>query len=220
MSKAKKFILFQSIVSILLVMFLWDTIILQPLQTFAVAVHESFHGIAAIITGGSVVSMGLDLNSGVLKSTGGIFPIISAAGYVGTAIVGAALVVTVLYGFHKFIISLLTVFTFGLSAYYIDSYLSISLYISLAISLGILYLAWKTPYDKELSVFLGTFFAFASLEDIRTYFFAIPTQTDAGILARHLGSEVLTLPIAFGFAFVSILFWYLAIRKIIKEDFF
>lgn len=72
--------------------FLWDTIVVFPIKLFVVLMHEISHGIAAILTGGKIISMEINLNlGGKLESEGGIPFIIASAGYIGSFIFGAAL---------------------------------------------------------------------------------------------------------------------------------
>jgi hypothetical protein len=71
-------------------------LIIQPMNSVATLVHEMGHAIAAILTGGSV--SGLTIvndgagHGGLTFSRGGIPFIISQAGYLGTTIVGCALI--------------------------------------------------------------------------------------------------------------------------------
>lgn len=69
---------------------------LYPFKLFATWIHESFHGLAALVTGGSVTS--IDINpdtSGLTRSfisrSTGASALVSSMGYLGTAIAGAIL---------------------------------------------------------------------------------------------------------------------------------
>lgn len=63
-------------------------------QLFLTFVHEACHGIAAILTGGSLVRFELQPNtSGMAYTSGGFRPLILLAGYAGSALVGGALLV-------------------------------------------------------------------------------------------------------------------------------
>lgn len=63
-------------------------------QLFLTFVHEACHGIAAILTGGSLVRFELQPNtSGMAYTQGGFRPLILLAGYAGSALVGGALLV-------------------------------------------------------------------------------------------------------------------------------
>jgi len=67
-------------------------VIVYPLRLFVTLVHESAHALAALATGGSVAYIQIQSDgSGVTATRGGILPIISSAGYVGTVLYGGAL---------------------------------------------------------------------------------------------------------------------------------
>lgn len=214
----KKLIFIESFISLFLVLFLWDTIFLKPLQIFAIGVHESLHGLAALLTGGKIHSMNLNFNSGTLYSSGGLFFIISSAGYVGTALVSGLLIYSSFIKKEKIILFSIALFTILISLKSINSIFSIPLLITVIIGLLIIYAVLKNIYTNYLSSFLGVFFAFTSLSDMRVYLLAIPTQTDAGILARYLGSELLTLPIGLFFFSFSMFILYKSIKLGIRNS--
>ena len=43
---------------------LWDTFVVYPFRVFVVFLHEISHGLAAVATGGSIVSIGLSFDEG------------------------------------------------------------------------------------------------------------------------------------------------------------
>jgi len=68
------------------------SLVVYPLRLFVTFIHELGHGVAALATGGEFVRFELQSSgAGLAYSAGGIQPIIIAAGYVGTALFGAAL---------------------------------------------------------------------------------------------------------------------------------
>lgn len=70
-----------------------------PFQLFNTFVHELSHGFAALITGGSFRRFEVYANGeGVAWSAGGIRWIVASAGYIGSAIVGGTLLITVARG--------------------------------------------------------------------------------------------------------------------------
>ncbi len=75
-----------------LVYALWTTPVAYPLRIMVVFFHELSHGLAALLTGGSVVSLTLSPDEGGLATTrGGIRFIIVTAGYLGSLLFGVAL---------------------------------------------------------------------------------------------------------------------------------
>lgn len=78
----------------LVVYLFWSTIFVWPLRLFVVLLHEVSHGLAAVLTGGRIVSIELSPAEGGLCTTAGGWPfIISSAGYLGSALFGALFLV-------------------------------------------------------------------------------------------------------------------------------
>lgn len=74
----------------LLVYVFWSTIFVWPLRIFVVLLHEVSHGLAAVLTGGRIVSIELSPLEGGLCTTAGGWPFaVSSAGYLGSALFGA-----------------------------------------------------------------------------------------------------------------------------------
>lgn len=70
----------------------WAGIVTYPLRLMVTFVHEGFHALAALLTGGSVHAIQLMPNgSGVTLTSGGFGAVISSAGYLGATLYGALL---------------------------------------------------------------------------------------------------------------------------------
>jgi hypothetical protein len=70
---------------------LWDTFLVYPFRLFVVFLHEISHGLAAVATGGRIVSIGLSVDEGGVCLTRGGWPFaILNAGYLGSLLWGAA----------------------------------------------------------------------------------------------------------------------------------
>jgi hypothetical protein len=69
--------------------FLWDTKIIYPIKLFVVMLHEISHALAALITGGKIISMDIGLNlGGKCDAEGGNVILVSSAGYLGSLLFG------------------------------------------------------------------------------------------------------------------------------------
>jgi len=69
---------------------LWGTFVVYPFRLFVVFLHEISHGLAAVATGGSIVSIGLSFDEGGVCLTRGGWPfLILNAGYLGSLLWGA-----------------------------------------------------------------------------------------------------------------------------------
>lgn len=80
----------------LLVFLLWqgsyNSSLLYPFRLLVTFVHESGHGITAIVTGGRFVDFTVDASgSGVARTIGGSVVLVKSMGYLGAALFGAAL---------------------------------------------------------------------------------------------------------------------------------
>lgn len=79
-----------SIATVLLALFFWNTPLLLPVKLFVVLLHEISHGVAALLTGGSVERLVVSHDEGGLAFTrGGSRFLILSAGYLGSALWGA-----------------------------------------------------------------------------------------------------------------------------------
>jgi len=77
----------------LLTLVFWEW--LYPINVFVVVLHEWSHGLAALLTGGDVVEIYLDPRAGGWCShTSSWRGVTAAAGYIGSSVLGAALLVT------------------------------------------------------------------------------------------------------------------------------
>lgn len=71
----------------------YASVFLYPFKLFVTTIHEACHALMARLTGGNVqmISIAPD-ESGLTLSAGGIRPLISSAGYLGTAVFGGLLI--------------------------------------------------------------------------------------------------------------------------------
>lgn len=73
---------------------LWDTFLVYPFRVFVVFLHEISHGLAAVLTGGAIESIGLSVDEGgVCRTRGGSPFLILNAGYLGSLLWGALFLV-------------------------------------------------------------------------------------------------------------------------------
>ena len=69
---------------------LWNTFVAYPFRVFVVFLHEISHGLAAVLTGGELVSIGLSVHEGgVAVTRGGWRFLVLTAGYLGSLLFGA-----------------------------------------------------------------------------------------------------------------------------------
>jgi hypothetical protein len=75
--------------------FFWNTYFIYPIKLFVVLLHESSHGLAAILSGGRIIEIQVSyLIGGHCLSEGGNEFIIANAGYLGSMFFGGMLFIT------------------------------------------------------------------------------------------------------------------------------
>ncbi|MEZ5338294.1 MAG: M50 family metallopeptidase [bacterium] len=76
-----------------IVLLLWNTVFIAPLKILVVFFHELSHALAALMTGGQVHGIELNIRQGGLTYTsGGNLFLITSAGYLGSMLWGAMLI--------------------------------------------------------------------------------------------------------------------------------
>lgn len=221
-------IILQVIFSLVIVLFFWEQNryvsywiieLFSPLKLYTTAIHEAWHAIVCIMTGGEVGKISLSLDtSGFTLTRGGIFILISPAGYIGSALTGALLIISAKNTLlSKILLLLVCSVIVGLNIIYIDSYLSIAFLNSIIISLGLIYFIFQNYDTTNISIFLGTILAVDSFEDIKKIVLYMSDTSDAGILARYFGIPYLSLPIAIIFSMISMYIWYRSIKYLLNN---
>jgi hypothetical protein len=106
-----------SIVLVLVAIYFWDSWIILPIKFLTVFFHELSHGLAAILTGGSIAKIELNFQQGgVCYTRGGISWIVASAGYLGSLLWGCAILISnIRFKMEKELMRFLS-FIFGLSA--------------------------------------------------------------------------------------------------------
>jgi hypothetical protein len=197
----------------------WDTPFIYPFKLFMVVVHEVCHAAAALGTGGEVLEMKTEWDeSGHTLTRGGIFPLISAAGYVGSAALGALLIYTGKFQrAQRLALAAIGLATMLMTMWFtpfglMDSYLGIFG------GLVILCMAIKSQRASTMAAtWLGIMLCLYSLHDFRTDLWQYPEMTDAGILARSWGVPILAYPIALTWVVLSLGLMHRALRAIVKD---
>jgi hypothetical protein len=203
----------------LLVLGLWDTVLIKPFRFFVVMVHEVCHAGMALITGGQVVEIRTNWNeSGQTLTQGGIFPLISAAGYMGSALVGALLIYTGIWPqAQRLALAVLGAVCLGMTVLF-TPFGGVDFYVGIGGGFLLLALAIQSQKTARVgAVWMGVMLCLYSLHDFRTDLWLYPEMTDAGILANHWGMPWLAYPIAFIWVLISISVMYRAMRRLIKH---
>ncbi|MBL1437874.1 MAG: M50 family metallopeptidase [Rhodobacteraceae bacterium] len=82
----------QTLLIVAAIFLLWNTPLMIPLKILIVFFHELSHGLAALLTGGSIESISVSPQQGGLTVTrGGWLFFITSAGYLGSLLIGVLL---------------------------------------------------------------------------------------------------------------------------------
>lgn len=194
----------------------WDTPIIKPFRVFMVLVHEMGHAGSAILTGGEVTEMRTHWNeSGHTLTRGGITTVISSAGYVGSAFLGAFLIYMGSWPvWQRVLLGGVGVFTFHMSVLYTPTQ-TFDFAFGVLCGAALLLIAIRfRRFAFAVATWLGVMLCLYSLYDFRTDLWTDPGGTDAGILAGYWGLLSLAYPIAFLWSAASLFLMFWALRSV------
>ncbi len=87
----KQWLIRNAIIAVVLVL-LWNTVPVKPFRALVVLLHEIFHALAALATGGGVHTVEvISYRVGLTSLYGGMPALVYSAGYIGTAFLGSVL---------------------------------------------------------------------------------------------------------------------------------
>ena len=130
--------------------------ILYPIRLFVTFLHEFGHAIGAVLTGGGVEEVQINQDgSGWTKSIGGNRPVIIMGGYLGSAIFGNLLFYVGARSKRlvKPMMALVIIAMLVTGFYWFNSLFTTGILI--AFSLVLFLIAFKTPFGRDVLMFLG-----------------------------------------------------------------
>ncbi len=194
---------------------LWDTFAVYPFRLFVVFLHEISHGLAAILTGGSIVSIGLSFDEGgVCVTRGGSAFLILNAGYLGSLLWGALFLR--LGGRRtraRSVVGVVGAFTLAVTVVYVRTGFGV-LY-GLAASLVLVAVAsrLKPAVSEVLLAAIGATSVLYAVWDIGSdVLFRHSSQSDAAALAQLTGIPALAWGILW--VIVSLLVLFAVLRRL------
>lgn len=146
MSRALKRLVPPILIALLALLF-WNSAVVYPLRVFVVFLHEISHGLAAALTGGRIVAIGLTFDEGgVCITAGGSRFLILNAGYMGSLFWGALfLVLSARTRASREITMAVGVFVLGATLLYVRSLFGFAY--GLLAGAALLLAGWKLPRD-------------------------------------------------------------------------
>lgn len=190
-----------------------------PLKAWMVCSHEFFHALAGWLTGGQVQSLRADgEHGGVTYTSGGIYPLISCAGYLGCGLFGAA---CLRFSSSRGMALAFQAFCAALAAALVAKGSWTTGYgWGMAQALGVdalALLAARRGKAQFVLALCGCLFLAMGFDDVRVLLFYATSQTDAGLLARWMGMPFLAWPIALGYACAMAAMWWWAVKGLAKR---
>jgi hypothetical protein len=169
---------------------LWGTFVVYPFRLFVVFLHEISHGIAAVLTGGSIVRIGLSFDEGgVCITRGGWRLLILNAGYLGSLLWGALFL---LLGARRTrarsVIGAVGVFTLVMTLAYVRTWFGFFYGLATGLVLVAVAAKLKPAVSETLLAAIGATSVLYAIWDVAAdVLVAHSGQSDASALARLTG---------------------------------
>lgn len=195
----------------------WDSWAAYPLKLLVVVLHETGHAVATWAVGGQVDGMSIDRFQGgrtIGRIPAGLLPgiVVASAGYVGSTLFGAAILVAAARARsgRGILTTLAALLAAALILWVRDPFTVLFL----ALTAASLLLAARLLPDaisRAAAIFLGVFAAAYALWDIRDDLFSFRSGTDADLLAAATGVPAIAWAILW--AVVALLVIRTALRR-------
>jgi hypothetical protein len=159
---------------------LWDTFLVYPFRIFVVFLHEISHGLAALLTGGAIESIGLSFDEGgVCRTRGGSPFLILSAGYLGSLLWGALfLVLGARRARARGVIAAIGVFTLVVTLLYVRTLFGFGYGLATGLALVAVASRLRPAVSEVLLAAIGATSALYAVWDITT-----------DVLLRHSGES-------------------------------
>lgn len=178
----------------LLALLLWDTFVVYPFRLFVVFLHEISHGLAAVLTGGQIVSIGLSFDEGgVCLTRGGSRFLVLNAGYLGSLLWGAFfLVLGARRRRARSVIAAVGLFTLVVTLLYVRTWFGFFYGLAASLVLVVVAARAKPAFSEILLATLGAMSCLYAVWDIASdVLLRSAAQSDASALARLTGVPAL-----------------------------
>jgi hypothetical protein len=173
-----------------LALVLWDTFIVYPFRLFVVFLHEISHGLAAVLTGGRIVSIGLSFDEGgVCLTRGGSRFLVLNAGYLGSLLWGALfLVLGTRRRRARSVIAAVGFFTLFVTLVYVRTWFGFFYGLAAGLALVAVASRLKPVVSEVLLATLGAMSCLYAVWDIASdVLLRTVAESDASALARLTG---------------------------------
>ncbi|NNB87912.1 M50 family metallopeptidase [Corallococcus exiguus] len=173
--------------------YFWYSPVLWPVKVLVVMMHESGHAIASLLVGGSVDRVHLQVNEGgscLSRLPPGVLNrvIVSSAGYLGSAVAGAGLMLaTFRFRLGRAVMGAASVWLAVMGFFYAGDPFTLAFCLGMALAMGLGARFLPTGLVDALNLFLAAFTALYVIFDLRDDLWnsAVRAQSDAAILASE-----------------------------------
>lgn len=168
--------------------------VLYPFSLFVTLVHESWHAVAAVASGGAVRSLEISSNfSGVTSISGGWRVLIAPAGYLGSTVVGVLLLIIRMRA-ARWVIAGLAAFPLAVLFFFHPATLFTAVW-AVVFAASLAGAAWRLPTRavKFLQILLGAACGLNAFRDLMTLFFISTSRSGIHTDAATM-SDVIPLP--------------------------
>lgn len=166
----------------------WNSVFLWPVKIVVVLFHELGHAVAAWVTGGSVVEIGLDpREGGHTMTTGGMRFVVLSAGYLGSLLAGVGLLMSTRKAkVARGVSAALAVLCLVVGVLFVRPLIGFGFAFSLVAAVAFAALARYASADLNRLILraLGVFSVLYALFDIRSDVFNGAGGSDAHMLAE------------------------------------
>jgi hypothetical protein len=173
---------------------LFDSALVYPFRLFVVFLHEVSHGLAAVVTGGQVVSIAISPDEGGVCLTRGGWPFVVAnAGYLGSLLFG---VLFLLLGAERRnaapVLGAIGAFTLIAGLLYVRSWFGFVYCVIMGLALVVVSARLPAGVSEVLLAAIGAMSALYAIADIASdAVFRHSAASDAAVLARATGLPAL-----------------------------
>ena len=187
---------------------LWGTFVVYPFRLFVVFLHEISHGLAAVATGGSIVSIGLSFDEGGVCLTRGGWPfLILNAGYLGSLLWGALFL---LLGGRRArarsAVGVVGLFTLAVTLVYVRTWFGFLYGVAAALVLVTVATKLKPAVSETLLAAIGATSVLYAIWDIASDVLVRHSgESDAAALARLTGVPAILWGVAWAAVSIAVL---------------
>ncbi len=173
---------------------LFDSPFVYPFRLFVVFLHEVSHGLAAVLTGGQVVSIAISPDEGGLCLTRGGWPfVVLNAGYLGSLLFGALfLLLGAKRGIAAPVVGAIGAFTLIAALLYVRSWFGFVYCVIMGLALVLVSARLPAGVSEILLAAIGAMSALYAVADIASdAIFRHSPASDAAVLAHATGLPAL-----------------------------